>query len=104
MDITRSWEAARAAPFDWHEPGCRFRETYGGLLCDCRVLGDRAPRPKATPRSERKDEGGAAAVRRCPFKGDFRRGRGRRLRPACGEKTRHPSGMCFRHRPRPRNF
>ena len=38
MDYPRAWQIAREAPMDRHHPKCSFRQTAGGLLCDCDVI------------------------------------------------------------------
>lgn len=39
VDFPRAWQIARAVPPAEHpHPKCSFRQTGGGLLCDCEVL------------------------------------------------------------------
>jgi len=38
VDFPRAWQIAHEAPMDKHVPLCSFRQTNGGVLCDCDVL------------------------------------------------------------------
>lgn len=38
MDFPRGWEIARNVPMEKHDPRCSFRQTKGGILCDCEVI------------------------------------------------------------------
>lgn len=38
VDYPRAWEIARASALEEHSPECSYRQTGGGILCDCRVL------------------------------------------------------------------
>lgn len=38
VDVPRAWEIARATPDESHDPRCSYRQSRGGLLCDCEVL------------------------------------------------------------------
>lgn len=38
IDFPAAWEIARFYPMERHHPECSFRESKGGVLCDCDVL------------------------------------------------------------------
>lgn len=38
MDYPRAWQLARSVALVEHEEMCSFRQTTGGVLCDCRVI------------------------------------------------------------------
>lgn len=38
VDFPRAWQISKMVAVDEHDPLCSYRQTDGGLLCDCHVL------------------------------------------------------------------
>ena len=38
VDFTRAWQIARMSTIADHDEKCSYRQTNGGIICDCPVL------------------------------------------------------------------
>lgn len=47
MDIPSAWEFLAGTKMGDHEQPCSYRQTGGGILCDCRVIDEEYERRKA---------------------------------------------------------
>lgn len=47
MDYPEAWAFARGSLMSDHDPRCSYRQTRGGILCDCHVIDDEYERRKA---------------------------------------------------------